>query len=179
MVAGTRAAWAAHVICYEQHLRAMKRDSVEWLGTFSASLQDATRAHLSQLLTKEYPDTLQLVAACISPPTGIVRVADEFWEGLPLADMTNGDIRTIECEIVSLYARTLEDGRDYRGALGASMEDSAGARIAIHESTAPPPVSNRCPYPRELHVALRPMDSLLPGEASRGCGQGSQGRRSI
>ena len=96
VVAEARATWAAHEICYEQHLNAEGRSSVAWHGTFSTSLQDATRAHKLQLVEREYPDTRQLAAACVSRDSGVVGASDEFWASLPLAHMSDADIRTIE-----------------------------------------------------------------------------------
>ena len=162
VVQATRAMWAAHEICYEQHLRATGRDSVEWLSTFSASLENATRAHLLKLLENDFPDTSQLVAACTRDAIGTVSVADEFWTCLPLADISDEDIRTIERAIVGLYASSQEDGRSYHGALSAAMDPAARLKPAA----APTPT-------RVDDVALRAAVAVQPRRDCRWRSRGS------
>lgn len=120
VAAEARSMWAAHEICYEQHLRSRARDSVIWLSNFAANLEESTRGHLLQLLQRDYPDTNMLAAACVCYGGGVVGVADEFWTALPLAHMSNKDIFTIEREVVSLYAASRADGLGYRGSLAAA-----------------------------------------------------------
>ena len=182
--------WAAHEICYEQHLRVTARSSMAWLGTFSASLRDdATRAHLLQLLEREYPDTHQLAAACISDDSGSVGVADEFWESLPLAQMSDEDLKTIERAIVALYADILEDGRAYHGALGAAMGASPPAVSVVPEGAVPPGAADAtppatsevcmgCTALRPSHVSLRPAVAIQPRHDPRERSRGSGARKS-
>ena len=147
--------WAAHEICYEQHLRSMARDSVVWLSSFSAHLQESTRAEMVELLRRDYPDTHQLAAACVSDGFGVVAVADEFWAALPLAHMSDEDIRTIERGVVGLYADRCGDGRAYRGALAASMEKSPPCAEASAPEVAAAPLRVADATP-PAQVVLRP-----------------------
>lgn len=113
-----------------------------WLETFSASLQDASRAHMLQLVERDYPDTHQLAAACVCSDSGVVAVADEFWEALPLGHMSDEEFRTIEREIVALYALNLKDGREHHGALAMAMDAAQPTKPAMEPSpVAKPPAA--------------------------------------
>ena len=168
--------WAAHEICYEQFLRSRGRDTVAWLGTFSTGLQDATRAHMLQLVERDYPDTHQLAAACVCGDSGVVAVADEFWEALPLGHMWDEEFRTIEREIVALYALNQKDGREHHGALAMTMDAAQPPKPAVEpEPVAKPPaaktseVSTAC---RPLRVALQP--AIMPRSRGRSRGSGAR-----
>ena len=174
--AEARAMWAAHEICYEQFLRSRGRDTVAWLGTFSTGLQDATRAHMLQLVERDYPDTHQLAAACVCGDSGVVAVADEFWEALPLGHMSDEEFRTIEREIVALYALNQKDGREHHGALAMTMDAAQPPKPAVEpEPVAKPPaaktseVSTAC---RPLRVALQP--AIMPRSRGRSRGSGAR-----
>ena len=160
VVSEARAMWAAHEICYEQYLRSTARDSVAWLASFSARLQESTRAHMLQLLQREYPDTLQLAATCVSDAAGRVGVADEFWAALPLAHMSDEDITTIERAIVALYAESRKDEREYRGALPTSTDKPFAAEAAATEAAgtvgaAPPAAVQHTQAPLQPAIASR------------------------
>ena len=188
--AEARAMWAAHEICYEQFLRSRGRDTVAWLGTFSAGLQDATRAHMLQLVERDYPDTHQLAAACVCGDSGVVAVADEFWEALPLGHMSDEEFRTIEREIVALYALNQKDGRERHGALAMTMDAAQPPKPAVEpepvaakplsavvgavDATPPAKTSEVSTACRPLRVALQP--AILP--RSRGRSRGSEARLS-
>ena len=145
-VAEARAAWAANEICYEQYLRQGGRDSAAWLRAFSTGLQDATRTCMLQLV-EQYPDTHQLAAACASSSDGVVCVADEVWDALPLAEMTDADILLIEREIVGLC------GQRHRGAIEAAMTAEQGAATQANAGApTPPAVQDR----QLLQAAPRP-----------------------
>lgn len=184
VVAETRATWTAHEICYEQFLRSRGRDSVAWLGTFSANLQDATRVRVLKLVQQHYPDTHQLAAACVSDDSDTVAVAEEFWAALPLEHMSDEEIRTIEQQIVDLYADTRADGRRYRGALAVAMDAARPAKPATAPKpdaampsaavVATPPTTNEIgASARSCHVAPRPA-----AIQSRGQSRASRARRS-